>query len=234
MISKHNATNSPLGSTLSQKSRAIRVLLADDHPLIVEGLTTGLKHFGIEVVGHVSSAAEVIDAFLSTTPDVLVLDVRFGEHESGLDVAREILAAHPETRIIFYSQFDQDEIIFEAYSLGGLGFITKNKAPITVAEAVHAAADGPKPYFLPEIAERLALMNVASRSAPSSLTKLDAREMEVFTRMAHGNTNAEIADAMELSPKTISVTRQSVQDKLGVSRPAEITLLAVKHQLIRP
>lgn len=211
--------------------KPVRVLIADDHPLIIEGLTLALRRHGIEVVGATTTTKNVLTKYAECNPDVLVLDVRFGEPVSGLDVARDAIRTHPEARIVFYSQFDQDEIVREAYRIGGAAFITKNTPPDVLADAIKQVSEG-KTHFLPEIAERLALIGVRGDDSPQA--KLDPRELEVFKHMALGRTNAEIAESMGLSLKTISVTSQSIKDKLGVQRPAEITRLAVKHKVIEP
>ena len=208
-----------------------RVLIADDHPLIIEGLTTSLARHGIEVVAQTTSTTEVLQRFEESEPDVVVLDVRFQEAATGLDVAKELLRKHPHARIIFYSQFDQDEIIREAYRIGGVGFIVKSTAPAILADAIKHVADG-RTHFLPEIAERLALIGLRRDDRPQA--KLEPRELEVFRYMAQGLTNVEIAETMGLSPKTISMTSQAIKEKLGIHRQAEITRLAVKHKVIDP
>lgn len=207
----------------------IRVLLADDHPPIVEGLVTLLARHAIEVVGRATRTADVLAKYDECSPDVVVLDVRFGEVVTGLDVARSLLDAHPGARIVFYSQFDQDEILKEAYRVGAQGFVTKSKTLEVLADAIKHVHSG-KMHFLPEIAERLAILNVRGDNSP--LTSLDARELEVFRLLAQGMTNMEIAEAKGLSLKTISTTSQNIKDKLGVHRPADITRLAVRHKLI--
>lgn len=210
---------------------AVRVLLADDHPLIIEGLAAALKRLGVKVVGHALTAREVVDKFRRSKPDVLLLDVRFGPGPSGLDVARDVLAADPGARIVFYSQFDQNEVIREAYRLGGAAFITKDTAPDVLARAIEQAHAG-KTFFLPEIAERLALLGVMGDSSPRAV--LDARELEVFIRLARGLTNNEIAAEMNFSAKTIGAIGQAVREKLGVLRAADMTRLAVRYGIIDP
>ncbi len=210
---------------------AVRVLLADDHPLIIEGLAAALKRLGVKVVGHALAASEVVDKFRRAKPDVLLLDVRFGPGPTGLDVARDVLAADPGARIVFYSQFDQNEIIREAYRLGGAAFITKDTAPDVLARAIEQAHAG-KTFFLPEIAERLALLGVRGDSSPRAV--LDARELEVFIRLARGLTNNEIAAEMNFSAKTIGAIGQAVREKLGVQRAADMTRLAVRYGIIDP
>lgn len=209
----------------------VRVMIADDHPLIIEGLSAALNRLGLIVVGQVETTAAVIPKFVETKPDVLVLDVRFGPGPTGLDVARELLAEAPSARIVFYSQFDQDEVVREAYRLGGAAFITKNTAPQALARAIEEA-DAGKIYFLPEIAERMALLGVRGDTSPRS--RLDDREIEVFMQLADGFTNNEIAARMKLSAKTIGTIGQAVREKLGVQRATDLTRLAVRHGMIDP
>lgn len=210
---------------------AIKVLLADDHPLILEGLRAALTRRGMKIVGEVATADEVIERFKQTRPDVLVLDLRFGPGATGLDVARTLLADESEARIVFYSQFDQDEVIREAYRLGASSFVTKNQPPDVLAQAITNAAAG-KTFFVPAIAERLALLGVRGDDSPRA--RLDPREAEVFVQLASGFTNNEIAEKMNLSAKTIGVIAQAIRDKLGVQRNADMTRLAVRYGMIDP
>lgn len=210
----------------------IKVLLADDHPLILEGLRAALVKRGMRVVGEAVSADEVMGRFRQCRPDVLVLDLRFGQGgAAGLDVARSVLSKEPGARIVFYSQFDQDQVIREAYRLGASAYVTKNQPPDVLAQAITEAAQG-KTYFVPAIAERLALLGVRGDQSPRA--RLDAREAEVFVQLASGLTNNEIAARMSLSSKTIGVIAQAVREKLGVQRTAEMTRLAVRYGMIDP
>lgn len=211
--------------------KPIRVLIADDHPLIILGLTTALEEHDVKVVERVSVAEEILDTYAETRPDVLVLDIRFGEGLTGLEVAGRILQRFPNARIVFYSQFDQDETMREAYRLGGAAFIPKNTAPALIAEAIKKAHAG-QTYFLPEIAERLALIGVRGDESPQA--KLEPRELEIFKMMARGLTNEEIGQTMNVTSRTISNISSLVKEKLGVERAADITLLAVKHMMIEP
>lgn len=148
-----------------------------------------------------------------------------------MDVARSLLSKEPEARIVFYSQFDQNEVIREAYRLGAAAYVTKNQPPGVLATAIEEAARG-KTYFVPAIAERLALLGVRGDESPRS--RLDAREAEVFVQLANGLTNNEIAERMSLSSKTIGVIAQAIREKLGVQRAAEMTRLAVRYGMIDP
>ncbi|MBV7535651.1 response regulator transcription factor [Duganella sp. sic0402] len=209
----------------------IRVMLADDHPIVMTGFAMSLQGQGLDVVAQARTPEEALAQFQQLQPDVIVLDIRFGEQLTGLDVAKQILAQTPSAAIVFLSQFDQDSLIKETYRLGGRAFMTKDCDPADLAAAVRRAHDG-ELYFLPHVAERLANLSVRGDLSPQS--QLDQRALEIFTLMAEGLTNAEIAEKLDVSTKTISNISQAVKEKLGVHRPAYITRLAVKHGLIEP
>ena len=211
--------------------KKIRVMLADDHPIVMTGFAMSLEGQGLEVVAQARTPEEALTQFAQLKPDVIVLDMRFGEQLTGLDVARQILAQTPEAAIVFLSQFDQDALIKKTYRLGARAFMTKDCDPADLAAAVRRAQAG-QLYFLPHIAERLANLSVRGDASPQS--QLDERALEIFTLMAEGLTNAEIAEKLDVSTKTISNISQAVKEKLGVHRPAYITRLAVKHGLIEP
>ena len=216
---------------MQSEQNKIRVLLADDHPIVMTGFAMSLSSLGMDVVGQAKTPDEASAMYVELKPDVLVLDIRFGTELTGLDAARGILAQFPAARIVFLSQFDQDSLIKETYRIGARAFVTKDCDPADLATAVrHAHAD--KLYFLPQIAERLANLSVRGDVSPQS--QLDARGLEIFKLMAEGLTNAEIAEKLNLSAKTISNISQAVKEKLGVHRQAYITRLAVKHGLIEP
>jgi len=211
--------------------KKIRVMLADDHPIVMTGFAMSLEGQGLEVVAQARTPDEALAQYRQLQPDVAVLDIRFGEQMTGLDVAKQILAQTPSAAIVFLSQFDQDSLIKETYRLGGRAFMTKDCDPADLAAAVRRAHGG-ELYFLPHIAERLANLSVRGDVSPQS--QLDERALEIFTLMAEGLTNAEIAEKLDVSTKTISNISQAVKEKLGVHRPAYITKLAVKHGLIEP
>lgn len=210
---------------------SIRALTADDHPMILEGLRSVLPRLGIEVAGQASSADEVLTMYKQVKPDVVVLDVRFGDGPTGLDIARDLLRSDPRARIVFYSQFDQQQVVRDAYKLGGAAFVTKSEPETVLCDAIREAALG-KVYFVPTIAERLALLGVMGDKSPRSC--LNDREFEVFTRLARGCTNNEIAEQLLLSSKTIGVVAQTVREKLGVERAADLTRLAVRYGVLEP
>lgn len=209
----------------------IRVLLADDHPIVMQGFALSLATMAIEVVGQVTSPAEAIESYGTLQPDVLMMDLRFGEKLTGLDAAKAVLAKYPGANILFLSQFDQDALIKQTYSIGGRGFLTKDISASDLAQAVTDASGG-ESYFMDRIAKRLASLSVKGDQSPAAL--LDAREFEIFLLTAKGRTNQEMADHLALSQKTISNVTHSLKEKLGTNRIADLTLLAVKYGYIEP
>jgi len=211
--------------------KTIRVLLADDHPIVMTGFAMSLAAEGMDVVGQAKTPQEAVEQYVAMQPDVVVLDIRFGAEMTGLDAAKHILEKQPEAQIVFLSQFDQDALIKETYRLGAKAFVTKDCDPVDLAVAVQRASQG-ELYFMPQIAERLANLSVRGDASPQTL--LDERSLEIFKLMAEGLTNVEIAEKLDLSQKTISNISQAVKEKLGIHRPALITKLAMKHGLIEP
>jgi len=207
----------------------VRVLVAEDHPLITQALAECLKPYGIDASASVAEGNLVVTRYAEIKPDVLVLDLRLGQVR-GLDVARELLQGFPAARIVFYSQFDQPHIVQEAYRLGARAFVPKSADPQVLAEAIIAASNDGPPYFTPEIAAQLAIMSVRGEDSPRA--RLTDRELVVFQKMAQGLTIAEIADELHLSSKTVGLITQEIRQKLRVERPAEITKLAIRYQLI--
>ncbi len=212
-----------------EQNISIKVLVGDDHSIVMKAVAMSLAGLGIEVIGEAKTINDVIRMYSELLPDVLVLDIKFGEKKTGLDAAKEILQKHPDAKIVFLSQIDQDTLIKETYTLGGHAFINKDCDPVDMATAITRAKQG-QLYFLPHIAERLANLSVRGDDSPQSL--LDEREIEIFKLMAQGLTYVEIAEKTGLSTKTINNVSQKIKEKLGMHRPAEITRLAIRHGFI--
>jgi len=210
----------------------IKVLIGDDHPAIVEGVTITLEHEGIERAGFTHVAGEVVSEYRRVKPDVVVLDIAFGTNpRAGMTILKDLFKLDAAARVVIYSQYDQDEFVDEAYRLGAHSFVPKENGPRVLADAIRAVFEGGgQSHYLPEIATRLA--KLLARGSDSPKAKLDARELHVFTLLAQGLMNHEIADKLDLSTKTIGLIRKDVEKKLGVTREAEFARLAVKYGII--
>lgn len=213
----------------SQLQASVTALIADDHPGLRAGFATALPNFGVTVLGEIGRANEVIARYDELKPDVLVLDIRFGEEMSGLDVAAELLKRTPMAKIVFLSQYSQESIVKRGLQVGGKGFVTKDCELEALADAIKTVHAG-KAYYAPKVVEQLASLAISSGHSPNAI--LDERELEVFTLMAKGDTLVEIAEKLGLSMRTVSYASQAIKEKLNVHRPADITLLAIKYGLV--
>ncbi|RTL32534.1 MAG: response regulator transcription factor [Burkholderiales bacterium] len=201
------------------------VLLADDHPVITDGVASGLALFGMPVVSVVHDGARVTAAFEEHRPDVAVLDVRLGG-VSGLSVAREILTSHPPAKLIFFSQYEQVSIIAESYRIGVKGYVTKDQSMNMLAHAIRNVHSGGV-FFMPGVSDILVTHPAA---APSHT--LTPREMRALKLLATGLTVQEVALDLGVTRKTAGLVCAAVRRKLGASRTAELVRLAINFGVV--
>jgi two-component system invasion response regulator UvrY len=204
----------------------IKVLLADDHHLMMEGFRITLKEWDIDVIETAYKLDGLSDLFFQIKPDVLVIDLRFEFNKSldGLDLCEEILAKDPAAKIVVFSQFDDEYIIEKTYKIGALAFIRKDENTDVLVEAIKQASQG-KVFFSPAIAQRLALSVVTDKN-PAKL--LDEKELRVFKLIADGASLNDIAEDLDFSTKTGSTVIKSIKQKLNIDNSAEFTKLAIK------
>jgi two-component system invasion response regulator UvrY len=209
---------------------SIRVFLADDHRLLVEGFRHALKDFNIDVVEVAYSLEGLIDRYFEVKPDVLVIDVRFDSKnvaENGLDICEELLAKDPKAKIIVFSQFDDQYIIEGAYKIGALAFVLKDESTEILDQAIRTVAEG-REFFSPQVAQLLARSSVKDRN-PTKL--LDEKELRAFLLTADGESLADVAEAMDLSTKTVGNLLKSIKAKLDIDTPADFTKVAIRFGL---
>lgn len=214
---------------LNDELKRTTVMLADDHQIVRTGIAAALAKCGIEVIGQAKAAEEVVPLYRELKPDVVLLDMRFGDRMTGFDVASALLNVDRNARIVFCSQFDQHTLIKRSYDIGALAFVNKDCEERELADAVRSARDGLL-YFQPLIADRMAKLQVQGDKTPFS--SLTAREFEIAKLMAKGGTLAEIAEQLRLSMKTVSIASTTIKEKLGIGRTAELTMLALRHNVI--
>ncbi len=208
----------------------IRVVLVDDHALIRRGLRETLGEAGgIEVVGEAGDYGALRELFRSVEFDVLVIDVNL-PGRSGIEVLSSLLAEGREVRALVLSQYPEDQYGIRALKSGAMGYLNKASDPQQIVAAVRTVASGRK-FLTPEIAQALA-ETLAGRSDGPAHEKLSDREMQTLMRIASGQKLSEIAEALVLSPKTVSVYRARVLEKLGLNTNADVAAYAVRHGLI--
>jgi two-component system, NarL family, invasion response regulator UvrY len=211
--------------------KPITVVIADDHRMMLTGFATELRAHGITVLAACTKPADGLRLFEEHSPDVFIADIRFGVEVNGLMLAKEILAKHSQAKIVFLSQFSELDVIKEAYRLGGMGYLTKDCEIDELVTGIASVAEGVT-YFMPSIQKLLATAAVFEREEKDPRKHLSDRELRVFCLQAEGLTLPEIAVKLSVSLKTASNDATAIKDKLGLTRPAQITIAAIKSRLL--
>lgn len=202
----------------------IRILTADDHPLVREGLKAVLSaEPGLVVVAEAADGQEAVVQYRAARPDVVIMDLEM-PGMSGLDAIRAIIAADPAARIVVLTTFDGDADIHHALAAGARGYLLKHMARTRLVDAVRAVADGRR-AVAPEVAERLA------EAVPRA--ELTARELQVLRLIARGLSNKEIAGELELTEGTVKVHVNHILQKLGVDDRTGAVTIAIRRGVIR-
>lgn len=214
----------------------IRVLVADDHAVVREGIRHVLAEaHGFDVAGEATSGEEAIRLAAECEPDVVMLDVSM-PGRTGLEVIGDVRRAAPQARVLILSVHDEAEYVLQAVRAGAHGYLRKDSSPNELREAVRAVDRG-ESYFSPAMATRLsdALRIESDRSTrQSKLAQLTARERDVLEGIANGETNKEIAARHGISPRTVETHRESLMRKLEIHSVAGLTRLAVEEGLVTP
>lgn len=210
----------------SREQARIRIVIADDHPVVRRGLRQLLEfEQGFEIVaeaGDVESARRYVRGH---KPDVLVLDLNM-PGGSALDAIPEIRASSPEVAIVVLTMQDDPAYARAALGAGALGYVLKEAADTELVQAVRAAVAGER-YLNPRLGAK-----VAAAPPPGPPDGLSEREAEVLRMIALGHTNAQIAKALYLSVRTVETHRAHIQQKLRLSDRAELVRYALEHGLV--
>lgn len=211
----------------------IRVIIADDHAVVRQGIRTVLEEIpGLEVLAEAGDGEEVLGLLREHTPDLLVLDISM-PRKTGLDVAKELRGEGSEMPILILSMHDNPEYVLEAVRAGADGYILKDVGPAELRDAVEAVADG-REYYADRVTHQLsvALREELERERQrSKLDQLTGREREVLVRVAKGRTNREIAEEFGISPRTVETHRERVMAKLRIRTVAGLTRFVVENGL---
>lgn len=212
----------------------IRVLVADDHTVVREGIRYVLeRESGFEVVAEACTGAEVMALAEQHHPDVAVLDISM-PGESGIQVAARLRRRLPETRILILSMYDNAEYVLESVRAGAHGYILKDTAATELRRAVRAVQEG-EAFFSPPVASRLSAAvrgELAREQRLSDLESLTGRERDVLQGIARGQTNKEIAGSLGISHRTVETHRESLMRKLRIKTVAGLTRFALEAGLV--
>lgn len=205
----------------------IRVLLADDHAVVRDGLKALLQASSdISVVCEVSNGREAVQRSIELKPDVTIMDIAMPDL-NGIEATRLLLAASPETRVVMLSMYSDAESVYRALDAGASGYVLKEAAGTEVTLAVRTVQSG-RTYMSRSLAslERRAEMR-STRSSP--LASLSARERQVMQLVVEGHSSAKIAELIHLSPNSVDTYRSRLMKKLGVSDLSGLVKFAIQH-----
>lgn len=217
---------------------SIRVVLVDDHAVVREGVRQVLQaDTGFQVVGEAATARAALEVVAREQPHIVLLDINLPD-ESGLWVAAQLRARHPEVRVLMLSVNDDREFVLEGVQAGAHGYLRKDTTPADLRAAVRAVHAGDA-YFSPAVARHL---TDALRSGPPSLpmrgsasaalAELTNREREVLVGIAEGRMNKEIAAMLGISVRTVESHRDALMRKLQLRSPAALTRFAIEAGLL--
>lgn len=208
----------------------IKILIADDHGVVAEGL----KHLveaqpDMQVVATVGDGREAVRLAREAQPDVVLMDLSMPEL-NGADAARAILERDPKCRVIVLSMYSDREYVRRALKAGAAGYVVKRSAAKEVVEAIRAVFGGGR-YLSPKVAD-VVIGDYADDKREDPLARLSAREREVLQLLAEGRTGAEIAQRLSLSQKTVETYRARLVEKLGIRDVAGLVRFAIQRGLV--
>ena len=208
----------------------IRVILCDDHAMVRRGIRETLSEaVDIQVIAEAGNYAEVRDAIRGSACDVLVLDLNL-PGRGGLEVLSSLRESNSPIKVLIVSMFPEDQYAIRCLRAGAQGYLNKAGDPADLIVAVRTVAQGRK-YVTSTVANML----VESLSTPENVTlhaSLSERELQTLLKIASGRRLSDIAEELMLSPKTVSVYRSRVLEKLKLTNNAELTVYAIRNELV--
>jgi DNA-binding NarL/FixJ family response regulator len=211
--------------------KALRLLLVDDHEVVRMGLRMLLERIeDVEVMGEAGSADEAIAACEKYRPNVVIMDIRM-HGSSGIDACRSIVQRWPDTQVIMLTSYANDELIADAIRAGAVGYVMKQVGTGELMRALDAVREGAAALD-PAVTRRvLAMMRQQGDQAPDPFAELTGREVAVLRLLAEGKSNAQIAQALVLSDKTVRNHISTILSKLHAANRVEAATFAVQHDI---
>jgi two-component system invasion response regulator UvrY len=208
-----------------------RVMLVDDHAVVRMGFRLLLEGApDIKVVAEADSGEEAVRSFPEVRPDVAVMDISM-PGIGGLEAIGRILAREPGAKILVLSAHEDVMHARRVLKAGAVGYLTKRTAPEELIQAIRQVSKG-KTFLEPAIAQQLAMQQLSGEKGPVDM--LSEKEFKVFLALAKGQSVAEIAQVMSLSPRTIGTHLYNIKQKLGASNQAELAIIAMRAGLLEP
>ncbi len=215
---------------MTETTETIRILIADDHPIVRKGLRTLIaSEPGLELVGEAADGIEAVLKARSLQPDVILLDIVM-PRQSGLEATSQIKAENPEARILVLTSFAEDDKVFPAIKAGALGYLLKDATPEQLVQAIHDVYRGESSLH-PTIALKLIRELDRLSDLPPTPEPLTEREVEVLKLVARGLTNPEIAALLVISERTVGNHIGHILHKLHLANRTQAALYALRQGL---
>lgn len=209
--------------------KKIRLIIADDHLIVIEGLKRILDECeDMEVVAQATDGKEAVELTLKHKPDILILDITMPGYD-GLEVINVLKEMAPEVSVLVLTMHEEEQYIFRSIEAGAMGYLTKKSVSDQLVNAIRRIYSGKR--YLPEDVSEIIALKIA-KGASSPLDLLSTRELQVLKRIAMGQTNKEIAEEYNLSVKTIDTYRQRILKKLNLRNNADISRFAIQYKLL--
>ena len=210
---------------------SVRVALIDDHPIVRQGLTNLLQtEPSFVVVGEADDGITGVDLVQRVKPDVLVVDLMM-PGLNGLDLIKLVLKSLPKLRILVLSMQSADSYVVEALNSGAAGYVLKETGPSEIIQAIRTVVAGGR-YLSPKLAERLLTTSAGTRKITDPYETLTPREREILHMVVDGNTSAQIAKKLVLSPRTVELHRSRIMKKLDLHNQTDIFRYALERGLL--
>lgn len=206
-----------------------KVMIADDHAMLRQGLRTLLEQAGHQVMPDAHNGEEACALVEKNHPDLLILDLDM-TGIGGLEALKRILHRKPMLRVLIFSMHDDCIYATRAIQAGARGYVTKTEPPEVILEAIQKVVKGGR-YLNNELAQNLSMYHLESQESP--IEKLSPREFEVFRRIAQGESLSVIAEKMHIGYKTVANIQTSVRQKLGVETTGQLVHIAIRFGIIK-
>lgn len=209
-------------------NESIRVLIADDHQLVRQGLAALLAvKPGVEVIGQAENGVEAVKLAHSLEPDIILMDLLM-PGKNGIEATREIKQENPDARILIITSFAEDENVYQAIKAGALGYLLKDSSPQELMQAIDDVCHG-KMSLHPNIALKLIEELNRPTEKQTTVDPLTAREVQVLKLVAKGHSNQEIADKLVVSERTVGAHVSNILGKLHLANRTQAALYALRE-----
>jgi DNA-binding NarL/FixJ family response regulator len=210
----------------------IRIVIADDHEIVRQGLRSLLENDGCDVVGEYGSGRDAVEGIKSVKPEVAVMDISMPEL-NGVEATQQISKLQPETKVIILTMHDSEELARRVLEAGARGYVLKSDAARDLANAVRTVMKG-QPFFSGKISEMLlrGYLNNPNQPQETAMASLTPREREIVQLLAEGKSSKEVASVLGTSPATVETQRAKIMQKLDLHSVTDLVRYAIRNHII--